>query len=294
MRKIYVFGGRDDNRIPINSVESFSWPENAWALEPGMNVPRSTAAAFVYQGQIFVTGGRIESSGCADSIEELNFGEDRKEWVESDIKMPIKCNGHGLVCHENIAILTGGHAGDNVSDEIYKIELTPPYTTRLLTQLPEERCFHGCQIVDNEVVVAGGRTSSCLADTKNTVYAYDINNNGCKTLPPLPFPISDMACVSYRGNIILIGGYNEKGETLNTVFMYEVKTGKIKMLPCLNHKRSACTAVITGNVIIVVGGYVHETKTNLDSVECLDLSTNVWKELSPMLEQRGCTTAVLH
>ena len=102
-----------------------------------------------------------------------------------------------------------------------------------------------------------------------------------------------MATISYKGNVILIGGHNEKGKSLNTVFMYEVKTGKIKMLPCLNHKRAGSAAVITGNMIIVMGGYDIETETHLNSVECLDLSTNEWRELSPMIEQRSLATAVL-
>ena len=94
--------------------------------------------------------------------------------------------------------------------------------------------------------MAGGKTSRYLKDAKNTVYVYDINNNECKTLPPLPFVITSI----YKGNVILIGGVNEKGQTLNSVVMYDVKTGKIKMLPCLNHKRASSVAVITGNVII--------------------------------------------
>jgi N-acetylneuraminic acid mutarotase len=125
------------------------------------------------------------------------------------------------------------------------------------------------------------------------VYVYDLNNNKCKTLPPLPFAITDMATVSYKGNVILIGGVNEKGQTLNSVVMYDVKTGKIKMLPCLNHKRASSAAVITGNVIIVMGGFVYETETYLNSVEYLDLSTNVWRELSPMTTKRGYASGIL-
>jgi N-acetylneuraminic acid mutarotase len=141
-------------------------------------------------------------------------------------------------------------------------------------------------------MVAGGRTSIYFKDIKNTVYTYDLNNNERKTLPPLPFPISDMASVSYKGNVILIGGFNEKAQTLNSVVMYDVKTGKIKMLPCLNHKRASSAAVITGNVVIVMGGYHHETKTYLNSVEYLDFNTNVWRELSPMTTKRSALAAV--
>jgi hypothetical protein len=199
-----------------------------------------------------------------------------------------------MVCHENSAILTGGLCdGHNASDGIYEISLDPPHNSKLLTQMPEPRCYHGCEIVNNQVMVAGGNTSKYHKDTKNTVYVYDLNNNERKTLPPLPFPISEMATVSYKGNLILIGGVNEKGQTLNSVVMYDVKTGKIKMLPCLNHKRAESAALITGNVIIAMGGYDHDTKTCLNSVECLDLNANVWRELSPMTTKRSYASAVL-
>ena len=290
-QKIFVCGGRDDKTV-LNSVESYSWPENSWTLEPAMKEARSGPSAFVHERQIYVSGGWTGTDGT-DNIESLNGDEENIAWIQSPLKMPIMCSRHTMVSHENSAILIGGLDGDNVSDGIYEIKINPPYTSKLLTQMPEPRCNHGCHIIDNQVVVVGGRTSNFLRDAKNTVYAYDLNNNECKTLPPLPFAISDMATVSYKGNVILIGGANEKAQTLNSVVMYDVKTGKIKMLPCLNHKRAGSAAVITGNVIIVVGGYDYGTETFLNAVEYLDLSTNVWRELSPMTTKRGFATAVL-
>ena len=286
--KIFVCGGRDD-KYTLKSVESYSWPENSWTVEPAMKEARSGPSSFVHERQIYVSGGWTGTEQT-DSSESLNVDEENMAWIQSPLRMPIKCDGHKMVSHENSAILTGGRDGDNVLDGIYDIKLNPPYTSKLLTQMPEPRCGHGSHIIDNQVVVVGGRTSEYLEDSKNTVYVYDLNNNECKTLPPLPSPITDMASVSYKGNVILIGGINEKGQTLNSVVMYDVKTGKIKMLPCLNHKRAGSAAVITGNVIIVMGGYDFE---HLSSVECLDLSSNVWRELSPMTTKRGYATAVI-
>ena len=285
-RKIFVCGG--------NSVESYSWPDNSWTSEPAMKERRSGASAFVHGREIYVSGG-WNGKENTESIESLNVDEEQcLEWVESFVKMPIKCKAHKMVRHGNSEILTGGLVeGDNASDGIYEMSLNPPHNTKLLTQIPEPRCYHGCEIIDNQVIVAGGSTSNYLKDTKNTVYAYDLNNNECKTLPPLPYSVLGMATVSYKDNVILIGGANEKGESLNSVVMYEVKTGKVKMLPCLNHKRASSAAVITGNVIIVMGGYDHKTKTRLNSVEYLDLSSNVWRELSPMTTKRTGATAVM-
>jgi N-acetylneuraminic acid mutarotase len=289
-QKIFVCGGRNENRL--NSVESYSWPENSWTLEPAMKQVRSAPSAFVHGREIYVSGG-LNDTKATDSIETLNVDKKHVEWTVPPVKMPLKCRGHKMVCHENSVILTGGlTAGDNVSDGIYEISLDPPHNSNLLTHMPEARCFHGCEIVNNQVMVAGGRTSNYLKDAKNTVYVYDLNNNECKILPPLPLAITDMATVSYKGNVILIGGVNEKGQTLNSVVMYDVRTGKIKMLPCLNHKRAGSAAVTTGNVIIVMGGYDYQTKTDLNSVEYLDSRTNVWRELSPMTTKRSALTAV--
>jgi hypothetical protein len=257
-----------------------------------MKEARSSSSAFVHGREIYVSGGAIGTK-ATDNIQSLNVDEGHLEWVESPVKMPLKCHGHEMVRHENSAILTGGRDNDNVSDGIYEISLDPPHNPKLLTQMPEPKCYHSCEMIGNQVVLAGGRTSKYCKDAKNTVYVYDMNNNECKTLPPLPFAIADMASVSYKGNVILIGGVNEKGQTLNSVVMYDVRTGKIKMLPCLNHKRAVSAAVITGNVIIVVGGYDYETETFLNSVECLDLSSNVWRELSPMTTKRSHATAVV-
>ena len=290
-RNIFVCGGRTDKDC-LNSVESFSWPENSWTLEPAMKVKRSVPSAFVHERQIYVTSGWTGAKNT-DSIESLNVDEEKLEWMVASVKMPVNCRGHKVVSHENSLILTGGREGDNILDGIYEISLNPPYTTKLLTQMPEPRCYHGCHIFDNQIVVVGGRTSTYLKDARNTVFAYDMNNNVCKTLPPLPYQVTEMAALSYRGNVVLIGGVNEKAETLNSVIMYDVKTGKVKMLPCLNHGRSGSAAVITGNVIIVVGGHDYETETWLNSVEYFDFTTNKWKELSPMNTARGFPTAVL-
>lgn len=295
-QKIFVCGGFDGKTL-LNSVESYSWPDNSWTLEKAMNEKRGGSSSFVHNREVHVGGG-WNGTCFLSSVECLNVKEENSEWRESPIKMPISCNGHKMVCHENCVILAGGRCDEErISDGIYEISLNTNHSTKLLANLPEQRCFPGCEVIGNQVVVAGGRTSNYLNDAKDTVYAYDIINNELTTLPELP-PLasacSDMATVSYKGNVVLIGGINEKGEALNSVVMYDVKTLEIKTLPRLNHKRSGSAAAVIGNVIIVAGGRDHRSKTTLDSTEYLDLSTgNVWRELSPMTTKRAYCTAVV-
>jgi hypothetical protein len=132
-QKIFICGGQDD-KYTLNSVESYSWPENSWTVEPAMKEARSAPSAFVHERQIYVSGGWTGTE-CTDSIVSMNVDEENMAWIQSPLKMPIKCRDHTMVYKENSVILTGGLDGDNVSDGIYEIKLNPPYTSKLLTQM---------------------------------------------------------------------------------------------------------------------------------------------------------------
>ncbi|XP_046840022.1 kelch-like protein 12 [Xenia sp. Carnegie-2017] len=286
--KIFVCGGYDGKNF-LNSVESFNWDLNCWQLEPKMNEERSAAAAFVHGREIFVSGG-CNSKQFIGNIESLNV-DGKLQWKISHVMLPRNCHGHSMIYDNDNVIMIGGFNSGETFDTIYSIQLNPPHTTKLLAQIPERRFCHGSIIIGDDVLVFGGGMSEELKGMKNTVYSYSLSRNECKTLAPLPYPIRNTGIVSYKGNAILIGGVNDKNETLDKVLMYDVKAGQTKMLPSLNHKRYGCSAVIIGNIIVVVGGYNGESY--LDSVECLDMSTNVWRELPPIMTKRNWAAAVV-
>ena len=55
-RKIFVCAGNDDHAV-FSSVESYSWPDNCWTLEPAMNEKRSVHSAFVHGREVHVGDG---------------------------------------------------------------------------------------------------------------------------------------------------------------------------------------------------------------------------------------------
>ncbi len=94
-QKIFVCGGHG-GKTDLNSVESYSWPENSWTLEPAMKGERSAASAFLHDREIYVSGG-WNGTKALDSIESLNVDEGHLEWTQSRVAMPIKCAGHKTV-----------------------------------------------------------------------------------------------------------------------------------------------------------------------------------------------------
>lgn len=286
--KLIVCGGHDGDAW-LNSVESFDWQKNAWQQEAVMTTKRCAAAAFVLGHHMFVSGGSNDSQ-FLETVERCHYTE-RLQWEEFNGKIPIKCVGHSVVGFDQKVFMCGGNSSSNppqVSNRMYSISMNSPFTSDELRNMPVSRHDHGSVIIDDKVLVFGGRTSD---QAKDSVYGYSIASNQWRTLPSLPYPVSEMAVVSYKSHAILIGGVLANGEVLNKVLAYNANTCEFQWLPSLNHRRYGCAAVIAGNIIVVVGG--QDDDSYLDSVECLDLSKNAWQEMSPMNVKRYYATAAL-
>ena len=113
--------------------------------------------------------------------------------------------------------------------------------------------------------------------------------NEIKTLPFLPYKVSDMATVAYKDNIILIGGYDAE-KSLDDVVMFNVTNQEYKKLPCLLEKRYHCAAVIMGDMIVVMGGVDDDA---LKTVEYYVIGDSAWQTLPAMnLARHGATACV--
>ena len=271
------------------SVEIFGMVNNSWTPLGKMIQCRSAATSFVYENHMIVTGG-FSDDGTHDSMEKMSLSERNEQWIDSPVKLPIKCHGHKTLLDKNCLIIIGGiDSEDSKLNTIYEVLLTHPYPSKLLTSMPQTRCFHGAERIDDKIYILGGDTNNGFT---NEVLMYDPVTNSCKMMPPLPFPVSTMATVSWKENVFVIGGENEQSEALNTVTMYNVNTGKSTMLPEMKKRREGCAAVITGNKIVVMGG-MDEEGVYLHSVECYSFDTKVWEDLPPMVESRLYPTAVI-
>ena len=281
-------GGMFDQKS-VKLVEMFSWTTRQWTHLPPMTSLRVRSSSFVHEDQMFVCGGwRSEE----DSIEVLNLKEQGAQWKKFTAKLPQWTFGHTTVVYENNLFIFGGVSGGKVVNDIYKVSLVPPYSSQLVCHMPEPRTWHGAQCFGDKVVIVGGTTTGSSSGSLDTVLLYDITNNCCQTLAPLPFAVCDMATVAWKDNIIIIGGCDKNDKKLNTVVVYNITNRKSTMLPAMKYERAGCSAVITGNVIVVMGGW-NEEEHELNFVECFDFDLNLWVELVPMNEKRDGATAVV-
>ena len=124
----------------------------------------------------------------------------------------------------------------------------------------------------------------------DSVLLYDINQNKCTQMAPLPFPASSMAVVCWEDCAILIGGWTVNG-TIDSVVAYNAITGESKLLPSMKDKKTGSTAVVRKNMIVVIGGWSNKNR-HFNSVECFSFLRNSWEDRPPMNERRICSTSV--
>ena len=285
--EIVVAGG-----FACNSVEVFNMATKTWRPLSQTNECRYRASSVLYQSRMIVTGGRSANFQFLDSVEEVNLTQQDGHWVESQFKLPVPSCGHTCVVYQNHLLLIGGLKHTTVHNTIYEIQLTPPYTSRLLTKMPRPISSHGAEIVNGKIYIIGGSTTGFSKDASDTVLMFDPASNTCTKLKPLPYAVSHMVTTTWKDNVVVLGGIDKEGNTRNTVILYNVTIGSQRMLPEMTKKRSGCTAVTIGDNVVAIGGrdgYNNE----LNSVECYNFHTNTWTEFPAMTKARVYHTSVV-
>ena len=292
---IIIIGGRfgSENDMLLNTVEKFNIAERKSTELPPMNIPRVASASCVNNGDAIVTGG-WDGQDVHDSIEILNMNQQPLQWKMLQRKLPFKLYSHSVTVHHNNMYVVGGHNRNEnrISDAIYELSLTPPYTVKLLARMPQARRNHRAEIVNEKLFIYGGTTTWSNKDALDSVVVYDFITKELKTCPSLPKAVCDMSTVTLGNTIMVIGGQGKNNQILNDVIMYDTETGRSERLPSLKHKRSGSSAVIIDDVIVVLGGWNKEQQ-HLNSVESFTMGSDDWKELPGMKEKRYCATAVV-
>ena len=269
------------------STEIFSWEKNGWFEVSPMNEKYVVASSFIYKDQVFVVGGQDSKT-----IETLDLSVLPLKWMKCPGQLPHNCGGHQTVVYKDHVIHIGGYNYDKreYSRVISEMQLNSPYNVKEMCQMFEAPYCHCAEIFEDKVLILGGQKFGGSRDCLDSVLEFDVKTNQCKKMPPLPCPLTRMATVQWRDQVVVLGGDDKNGKVLNDVFMYDCKTGKITVLPSMLEKRYGCCAVITGNTIVVMGG-VNEKYNYLKSVECFTMGGSTWEYLPAMNKARSFAVA---
>ena len=300
---VIVLGGRDQDGQSLTSVEGFIFYEGRWIELPPMNIPRSFAASTLVDNEIIVSGGDTGDT-LTDTIETLNLDETPLQWIISDATLPVPLSGHKTVVHQGKLITIGGHDGNEGrnSDKIYEVPLTPPFTPRVLTSLPQPRAWHGAELVNDKIFVFGGGRNPGVPNDE--VVVYDLSSNQCNVMSQLPYRVQGMATVCLEKKVFLLGGVDETQEELDHVITYDTVLAETRRLPSMKLRRGGCCAVICP-IVESSGGCSSNTPTDtlvalgnllqLNAVERFNFHSHAWSDMPSTKEARNfCTAVVCH
>jgi non-specific serine/threonine protein kinase len=135
--------------------------------------------------------------------------------------------------------------------------------------MPTARQNMASAVLDGTIWVVGGLESASTGSRR--VEGYDPVINGWKSGPDLPVRLHHEMAVTYKGEIVVIGGWIPKGsdpsaETSGRVFA--LRGGRWVRLPSLQRPRAAGAAAVVGDRIVVVGGQADDRL--VDSTEVFD------------------------
>ena len=293
-----VIAGGDNKSGYLNSVEMFKLSAAAWTPLQPLREDRSAPSSFIYDNHWFVIGGHGSSKG-SKSVERLLLNAvhvtQSINWKMFGGQLPIRLWGHRSVVHNGRLIMIGGRDGDKdkIIDSITEVSLVPPYTSKLLSTMPQTRWHHGVVIFDDKILIVAGAQDLGWKASLKTVLLYDITKNECQNLVPLPYAMCEAATVKWGDdNVIIAGGINSKGKALNKVLLYNIKTQKSHELPDMKYKRRGCVAAVVRDIVIAMGGK-DEGDNFLKSVEGFRFDSYSWQELPEMREERYLATAIV-
>ena len=212
--KLLTAGGKDKSYKVTNQILTME----AGQLKnyTKMTTARSTAAAVGHQGMLIITGGYDKSRlSCTELFDSANG-----QWYTCS-NLPGPHHWLQSVIVDDILYLLGGVNKDGYDSPAV---FTAPLDTLSKHQLkwsthqdtpwcvPAPVSLNGTQLL----LVGGKKGSTCTSD----VHKLNKVNNTWEAIGPIPLARESSAAVSTADNrVIVIGGYNDKGEKTNTVWI---------------------------------------------------------------------------
>jgi N-acetylneuraminic acid mutarotase/predicted Ser/Thr protein kinase len=139
---------------------------------------------------------------------------------------------------------------------------------RRLPSMPTARQNMASTVLDGTIWVVGGLAGS---SGSRQVEGYDPVINGWKAGPDLPVRLHHEMVVTYKDELVVIGGWIPKGSDPSAQIsdrVFALRGGRWVTLPSLNRPRAAGAAAVVGDRIVVVGGQAGNRL--LDTTEVFD------------------------
>ena len=259
-------------------IHAYETLNNKWSKLPSSKTFSCSLA--VIENMLTTIGG-YEGNGKATnlllSLKELSDTE--RIWKELLPPMPSERARSNSVCNEQTLIVAGGEKLNGESRvPLTVVEVMDIQTKqwRTVASLNEPALSATMVICNNQIYILGGWSGEYQDDTSQTVLSCSVvtlcqskASTGIqewKTIASLP--VAQSTCTTFNGQLLAIGGLDEKENPTSNVYVYNQDKKKWEENSTLSIPRRLCFAItLPNNKILVVGGHTNPLdfteKTNI-------------------------------
>lgn len=259
--KFYLLGGRGDRPVNIYNPETQQWSEGP---APPFQIHHFQAVE--YDGDIYVVGAWSDDYPRENGLSSVYiYDTDQNEWKKGAPIPPGRRRGAaGVVVRNDKFYVVGGIVGGHGphATAVPWFDVFDPETgewTALRDQpAPHARDHFQAALVNDKLVVMGGRDSGVEGFSDSTVAAvdvYDFQTQEWSTWDEAPLPTERAGCtVAVRGDEVIITGGEGFGQTWGETEALNVETREWRTIGMLNQPRHGTQMFVYQDQLYIAAG----------------------------------------
>lgn len=275
---------------------------NMWqpigASDGSVPVARHEAAFVEANDEFILLGGR--------SIRPVSIYSPKTQTWREGTPPPIELHHFQAFEYDNkvyiAGALTGGWPGETPVPNIYIYDPAQDEWS-VGPEIPEgrRRGAAGALLYEDKIYLVCGIVDGHRGDHKDWFDVYDLKTQTWRQLPDAPRPRDHFQATVVDGKLYAAGGRLSKvgddafSTTIGEVDVYDFKTGEWSTLATeIPTQRAGSYNFAWGNEVVVLGG---ESGTQVPAhaeMEALNVRTNTWRSLPPMIEGRHGTGVLIY
>ena len=252
--KIYLIGGMDASGSSLTVVEEYEPTNGTWTTKKSMPTARSGAETAVWNGEIYVIGGRAGNT-VMNTVERYTAATDTWTTMPS---MPTARWYPMVEAVDGKIYVVGGIAGTGDARRTlsaFEVFSVSDNTWTKLPDAPFSRQNGATAAIGSDLYVISGRGGTGEgASTVALVNKYSSTASRWTTVSSLPTARTGVrGGATENGKIAVAGGAAEE-KTIPAVLVYSPQTDRWEQQGSLQSPRSGQSCVVIGNTLYVLSG----------------------------------------
>eukprot|EP00794_Sanderia_malayensis_P012365 gene12365-13635_t len=282
---LYILGGEKSFLTEINDVECFEHKMKTWTLCQPLKNARSSFAAVVVKGKLYIIGGmrkskKLRSAKCYDP--------ETRKWTT--LPPPLKCMGDIKAAVVSDILYVAGGSGERefACRYLEKYDPNEKRWERLENMIKRRRRFNLVEL--KGLIYALGGFDDIHGDLKSMEH-YDPSTNCWTRDASMITARNDFGSVVLSGHIYAVGGANGSQGSMNLVERYNPVTNVWSQCARMNNCRGGLSvAVYFGRIVALSGMNIYMAL--LETAEYYNETENKWFQFPSLQIARFGSVAI--